>query len=257
MTTHGFGIDIGGTGMKGAVVDLSTGRLVTERFRIPTPRPATPTAMAGVVGELADRADWDGPAGVAFPGIVRRGVIGSAANIDESWIGVDGARLFGDALGHQVTMINDADAAGLAEMTYGAGRGRRGVVIMLTFGTGIGSGLFVDGTLVPNTELGHLELDGHDAESRAAARVRELEGIGWRDWAPRVQRYLRHVEMLFSPDLFIVGGGASKSSKKWLPLIDVATEIVPAELANSAGIVGAAASAPAQTVPVDSDVDGG
>jgi polyphosphate glucokinase len=179
--------------MKGAVVDLSTGRLVTERFRIPTPRPATPTAMAGVVGELADRADWDGPAGVAFPGIVRRGVIGSAANIDESWIGVDGARLFGDALGHQVTMINDADAAGLAEMTYGAGRGRRGVVIMLTFGTGIGSGLFVDGTLVPNTELGHLELDGHDAESRAAARVRELEGIGWRDWAPRVQRYLRHI----------------------------------------------------------------
>jgi polyphosphate glucokinase len=208
VTDRGFGIDIGGTGMKAAVVDLDTGSLVSERHRIPTPRPATPEAMAGVVRELVDGHGWDGPVGVAFPAIVRHGVVNLAANIDDSWIGVDADRLYTEACGHDVTMINDADAAGVAEMRFGAGRGRAGVVLMLTFGTGIGSGLFVDGRLVPNTELGHLELDGHDAETRAAAVVREREGIGWKQWAPRVERYLRHLEMLFSPDLFIVGGGA-------------------------------------------------
>lgn len=256
MTDVAFGIDIGGTGMKAATVDLRSGELVSERLRIATPRPATPAALAHVVGDLADRAGWRGPMGVAFPGIVRHGVVGLAANLDGSWIGVDGGHLFAEATGNEVSMVNDADAAGLAEMAFGVGRGRRGVVIILTFGTGIGSGFFVDGVLVPNTELGHLELDGHDAETRAAAVAREREGIGWREWASRVERYLRHVEMLFSPDLFIVGGGVSKSSEVWLPMIDIDTEIVPAEHANNAGIVGAALNAPV-AAPTGSDVDGG
>lgn len=253
----GFGIDIGGTGMKAAIVDLSSGRLASDRHRIATPQPSTPQAMAGIVGELVDHHGWEAPLGVAFPSIVRSGVVELAANIDSTWIGVDAAAVFSEACGHQVTIVNDADAAGIAETRFGAGRGRDGVVITLTFGTGIGSGLFVDGTLVPNTELGHLELDGHDAETRASAVVRESEGIGWGEWAPRVERYLRHVEMLFSPDLFIVGGGASKAADQWLPLIDVRTEIVPALMANNAGIVGAALVAPRAPLLVDSDVDGG
>jgi polyphosphate glucokinase len=236
----GFGIDIGGTGMKAAIVDLVTGSLASDRRRISTPQPATPAAMADVVRELVAFHGWNGPLGVAFPSIVRHGVVSLAANIDQSWLGVDADALFTEACGLEVTMLNDADAAGIAEMRFGAGRGRAGVVIMLTFGTGIGSGLFVDGNLVPNTELGHLELDGVDAETRAAAVVREREGIGWREWARRVERYLHHVEMLFSPDLFIVGGGASKAAAKWLPSIDLDTEIVPAEMRNNAGIVGAA-----------------
>jgi polyphosphate glucokinase len=237
---HGFGIDIGGSGMKAAVVDLTTGVLVSKRHRISTPQPATPAAMADVVRQLVDGHAWSAPLGVAFPGIVRHGVVGLAANIDRSWLGVDADALFTQACGLPVTMLNDADAAGIAEMRFGAGRGHTGVVIMLTFGTGIGSGLFVDGTLVPNTELGHLELDGHDAETRASAVVREREGLGWSEWAPRVERYLRHVEMLFSPDLFIVGGGASKAAEQWLPLISIETDVVPATMANNAGIVGAA-----------------
>jgi polyphosphate glucokinase len=251
VTRHGFGIDIGGSGMKAAIVDLDTGDLLSDRHRIATPRPATPEAMADVVRRLVDGHGWEQPLGVAFPAIVRRGVVHLAANIDESWIGVDADRLFGDVCGHDVTLVNDADAAGLAEMRFGAGRGRDGVVLMLTFGTGIGSGLFVDGTLVPNTELGHLELDGVDAETRAAAVVREREGIGWKQWAPRVERYLRHLEMLFSPDLFIVGGGASKAAAKWLPLISVDTEIAPAAMANNAGIVGAALVGAAGVSPAD------
>ncbi|HSM67718.1 MAG TPA: ROK family protein [Ilumatobacteraceae bacterium] len=239
-TGRGFGIDIGGTGMKAAIVDLDNGELVSGRRRIATPRPATPEAMAAVVLELLAAHRWDGPLGVAFPSIVRHGVVQLAANIDASWIGVDADRLFTEVTGHEVALVNDADAAGIAEMHFGAGRGRDGVVLMLTFGTGIGSGLFVDGTLVPNTELGHVELDGHDAETRASAVAREREGIGWDEWTPRVERYLRHLEMLFSPDLIIVGGGASKSADDWLPRISIGTEIVAAELANNAGIVGAA-----------------
>jgi polyphosphate glucokinase len=238
--SDGFGIDIGGSGMKAAIVDLTNGTLRSDRRRFDTPQPSTPEAMAEVVAQLVEFHHWNGPVGVAFPSIVRHGVVELAANIDESWVGVDAATLFSKACGHEVEMVNDADAAGIAEVRFGSGRNRAGVVIMLTFGTGIGSGLFIDGTLVPNTELGHLELDGHDAESRAAASVREREGLGWKQWAPRVERYLRHVEMLFSPDLFIVGGGASKSADRWLPLIDISTEIVPATMANNAGIVGAA-----------------
>ena len=237
---HGFGIDIGGTGMKAAIVDLTTGRLVSKRHRILTPQPATPTARAAVVEQLVDAQHWSAPLGVAFPSIVHHGIVGLAANIDASWVGVDADALFTQACGLDVSMINDADAAGIAEVRFGAGRGRGGVVIMLTFGTGIGSGLFIDSTLVPNTELGHLELDGHDAETRASAVVREREGMGWSTWAKRVERYLRHVEMLFSPDLFIVGGGASKAADQWLPSISIETEIVPATMANNAGIVGAA-----------------
>ena len=240
MTSLGLGIDIGGSGMKAAIVDLETGELASERIRIPTPQPATPVAMADVAAELVRRHGWTGSIGVGFPGIVRHGVVHSAANIDDSWISVDADAVFTAACGVDVAMVNDADAAGLAEIRWGAGNGVTGVVLVLTFGTGIGSGLFIDGTLVPNTELGHLELDGRDAESYAAASVREREGIGWKEWAPRVERYLRHVEMLFSPDLFIVGGGASKAADRWLPRISVDTPIVAAAMANNAGIAGAA-----------------
>ncbi len=240
----GLGVDIGGTGMKAAIVDLSSGVLCTPRLRIDTPQPATPEAMAGVVHELVTHFSWTSPAGVGFPAVVRNGVVGSAANIDASWIDVDADALFTRSAGVEVHMINDADAAGVAEMRFGAGKGREGVVMMLTFGTGIGSGLFIDGVLVPNTELGHLELDGVDAETRAAASARKRDDLSWSAWAKRVQTYLRHVERLFSPDLFIVGGGASKQADQWLPKVTIDTEIVPAQMANNAGIVGAALSAP-------------
>ena len=196
--------------------------------------------MASVVAELVDHFGWSGPFGVTFPGVVRHGVIYSAANVDTSWIGTDADALFTKATEMGVHVVNDADAAGLAEVRYGAGRGRTGVVIVLTFGTGIGSGLFVNGVLVPNTELGHLEVDGQDAEIRAAASAREREDLSWKEWAARVERYLRVVVKLFSPDLIIVGGGASRRADKWLPLIKVDAEIVPAALTNEAGIVGAA-----------------
>lgn len=246
--TLGFGIDIGGSGMKAATVDLSTGELASDRFRIDTPQPATPAAMAEVLCELVEHHGWTGPMGVAFPAVVRHGVVGSAANIDKSWLDVDADAVFTEASGRDVHMLNDADAAGLAEMRFGAGAQpdgspHPGVVMMLTFGTGIGSGLFVDGVLVPNTELGHLELDGHDAEKRASAKARERDDLSWKDWAGRVEHYLRHVEALFSPDLFIVGGGASKKPDKWLPHLDVSTPVVPAEMANNSGIVGAAIAA--------------
>jgi polyphosphate glucokinase len=236
----GFGIDIGGSGMKAAVVDFATGELASERLRIATPKPATPEAMAEVAADLVRGHGWTGSIGVGFPGIVHHGVVHSAANLDARWVGVDADAVLTEACGADVATLNDADAAGLAEMRWGAGRDVAGVVLVLTFGTGIGSGLFVDGTLVPNTELGHLELDGRDAESHAAASARERERIGWDEWAQRVDRYLRHVEMLFSPDLFIVGGGASKTARKWLPRISIDTPIVPAAMANNAGIAGAA-----------------
>ena len=235
-----FGIDIGGSGMKAAPVDLATGTLTAERHKILTPRPATPEAMAPVVAELVRHFDWSGPIGVTFPGVVRHGVVHSAANVDKAWLDTDADELFTKEVGTDVHVVNDADAAGLAEVRYGAGRDRRGVVLVLTFGTGIGSGLFVDGVLVPNTELGHIEVDGHDAESRAAASVREREDLSWRDWAKRVQRYLEAVVKLLSPELIIVGGGASRKADKWVPHLDVGTEIVPAALENEAGIVGAA-----------------
>jgi len=235
-----FGIDIGGSGMKAAPVDLAVGELVAPRYRIDTPQPAAPEPMADVVKQLVEHFEWSGPVGVTFPGVVRHGVTHSAANVDRSWIGTDADALFTAAAGCEVHVVNDADAAGLAEVRYGAGKDRRGVVLLLTFGTGIGSGLFVDGVLVPNTELGHLEIDGHNAEQRAAASAREREGLSWKAWAGRVQRYLETVVMLFSPELVIVGGGVSRRTEKWLHHVDVAVELVPAAMENEAGIVGAA-----------------
>ncbi|MFE5730590.1 polyphosphate--glucose phosphotransferase [Streptomyces sp. NPDC056528] len=241
-----FGVDIGGSGIKGAPVDLERGTPTEERHKVLTPQPATPDGVAGCVAEVVAHFGWTGPVGVTFPGVVTGSTIRTAANVDKSWIDVDAGALIGERIGGlPVTVLNDADAAGVAEMTFGAGRGRKGTVIMLTLGTGIGSALFVDGRLVPNTELGHLELKGHDAEKRASTKAKEDEDLSWEHWATRrVQKYLAHVEMLFSPELFIIGGGVSRKADKFLPLIEgIRAEIVPAELQNNAGIVGAAMAA--------------
>ena len=238
-----FGVDIGGSGIKGAPVDLDKGDLAQERCKVLTPHPSTPDAVADGVKEVVDHFGWTGPVGVTFPGVVTDGTtIRSAANVDKSWIGTDARVLLGDRLGGlPVTVVNDADAAGVAEMHFGAAKGRRGTVILLTFGTGIGSAVFVDGVLVPNTELGHLELHGHEAEKRASSKAKEDHDLSWEDWAHRVQKYLAHVEMLFSPELFIIGGGVSRKSHKFLDHITgIKAEIVPAQLQNNAGIVGAA-----------------
>ncbi|MBX9396781.1 ROK family protein [Streptomyces sp. TRM72054] len=238
-----FGVDIGGSGIKGAPVDLDRGDLADERFKVLTPHPATPDSVADGVKEVVDHFGWTGPVGATFPGVVTGGaMIRTAANVDKAWIDTDASVLLGDRLGGvPVTVVNDADAAGVAEMAFGAGRDRKGTVIMLTFGTGIGSAVFTDGVLVPNTELGHLELHGHDAEKRASSKVKEDHDMSWEDWAHRVRQYLAHVEMLFSPELFIIGGGVSRKAHKFLPHIEgIKAEIVPAELQNNAGIVGAA-----------------
>jgi len=242
---HPLGIDFGGSGIKGAPVDLGTGTFAADRVRIPTPEHSTPQAVAEVVRELlAAFPEHTGtPVGITVPGVVRHGVVQSAANIDEAWIGTDADTLFTRTLGRDVHVVNDADAAGIAEVRWGAALGVRGLVVVTTLGTGIGSALIMDGRLVPNSELGHLEIDGHDAESRAAASAREREGLSWQEWAERLTRYYSTVEMLFSPDLFVVGGGVSKKAEKFLPLIDVRTPLVPATLLNTAGIVGAAACA--------------
>jgi polyphosphate glucokinase len=238
-----YGIDIGGSGMKGALVDTRTGELLTERQRVPTPQPSTPEAVAKVVGQLCAQAGGPRLVGTTFPAIIQHGVARSAANVDRAWIGTDADKIFTEASGADVYVLNDADAAGLAEVRFGAARGVKGLVIMLTFGTGIGSAILVDGRLVPNSELGHLEIDGKDAERRAAASAREREDLSFGEWAKRVSRYLRRVEALFTPDLFVLGGGVSKRSVKWVPLLDVKTPIRIAELLNNAGIVGAAIAA--------------
>jgi polyphosphate glucokinase len=243
--TAAFGIDIGGSGIKGALVDVGTGVLTTERRRIATPKPSTPRAVAAVVAQLVADAGWRGDIGATFPAVIKHGVAQSAANVDRSWMGTDVDKVFTEAVGagSEVVVLNDADAAGIAEARFGAAKGVPGVVIMLTFGTGIGSALLMNGVLVPNTELGHLELDGHDAESRAAASVRDEHGMSYKVWAHRVNHYMRHVERLFTPDLFVVGGGVSKNSDKWVPLLDLQTPVRPAQLLNDAGIVGAAIAA--------------
>ena len=239
-----FGIDFGGTGIKGAPVDLDRGDFAAERVRIRTPEESVPAAIAEIMVELLGHfPDSTGPVGVTVPGVVHHGVVRSAANIDKSWIGTDADRLFTEATGRDVHVLNDADAAGLAEAHYGAARGRSGLVIVTTLGTGIGSAFLYDGVLVPNTELGHLEIDGHDAESRAANSAREREELSWQEWAGRLTRYYRTLERLFSPDLLVVGGGVSKRSEEFLPLLEIDTEIVPATLLNKAGAVGAALNA--------------
>ncbi|MFJ5261111.1 polyphosphate--glucose phosphotransferase [Streptomyces sp. NPDC088387] len=238
-----FGVDIGGSGIKGAPVDLDRGDLAEERFKVLTPHPATPDGVADGVRQVVEHFGWKGPVGLTFPGVVTGGhTVRTAANVDKSWIDTDARALFTGALGGlPTTVVNDADAAGVAEMAFGAGRDRRGTVILLTFGTGIGSAVFVDGALVPNTELGHLELHGHDAEKRASSKAKEDHELTWEHWAHRVQKYLAHVEMLFSPELFIIGGGVSRKADKFLHFIeDIKAEIVPAQLQNNAGIVGAA-----------------
>jgi len=243
--SRAFGIDIGGSGIKGAVVDTSSGTLLTKRVRIPTPHPSTPKAVAEVVATLLRDADWDGPVGATFPAVIQHGVARSAANVDKSWINTDVDAVFTEAApsASNVYILNDADAAGIAEARFGAAKDVRGVVIMLTFGTGIGSALLMDGVLVPNTELGHLELDGRDAEKRAAASARDDEKLSYKEWAKRVDRYMNHVQRLFTPDLFVVGGGVSKAAEKWVPLLHLDTPVKPAQLLNEAGIVGAAMAA--------------
>ncbi|MDT4991189.1 MAG: polyphosphate glucokinase [Actinoplanes sp.] len=241
-----LGIDIGGSGVKGAPVDTVRGELLQERYRVPTPQPSDVDSIVDAVAEVAGMFDGFDRVGVTFPGVVVDGVTRTAANVDKSWVDARAADLFSRRLGRPVSVLNDADAAGVAEVEFGAGRAQRGLIMMLTFGTGIGSALFLDGRLVPNTEFGHLELDGKDAELRASDRVRESEDMSWEKWAGRVQEYLGHVEALLSPRLFIIGGGVSKKSDKFFPLIDVRTPIVPAALLNNAGIIGAAVIAEQQ-----------
>lgn len=237
---QGFGVDIGGSGIKGAPVDVERGELVTERNRIETPQPATPDAVADVVARIVGDAGWTGPVGCTFPAVIKSGVAHTAANVDKSWIGTDAAALFTERTGQPTTVLNDADAAGVAEMAHGAGRSQRGVVLVLTLGTGIGSALFADGVLVPNTELGHLELDGVIAEHLAAAKVREVEDLSWKKWAKRLDAYLQEVDRLLWPDQIILGGGVSKHADKFLSHLHVRPTVVPAALHNDAGIVGAA-----------------
>jgi polyphosphate glucokinase len=238
-----LGIDIGGSGVKGAPVDTVRGELLAERYRLPTPQPSDVTSVVAAAAEVAGQfADYD-RVGITFPGVVVDGVVRTAANVDKSWIDAPAAQLFTEQIGHPVSVLNDADAAGVAEVTYGAGRDQRGLIMMLTFGTGIGSALFLDGKLIPNTEFGHLELHGKDAELTASDRVREEEGMSWEKWASQVEKYLRHVEALLSPRLFIIGGGVSKKADRFVPLIDIRTPMVPAMLLNNAGIIGAAVTA--------------
>lgn len=240
---HVLGIDIGGSGIKGAMVDLKKGDFATDRLRIPTPAESTPANVAKVVAEIVKHfADdlGDAPIGITIPAVVTHGQTRTAANIDKSWIDAPAEKIFEDALGRDVFLVNDADAAGVAEVVYGAAKGHPGLVIVTTLGTGIGSAMIHRGVLVPNSELGHLEIDGHDAETEAAASVRERLGLSFDEYVPRLQRYYETVEFLFWPDLFVVGGGISKNSDKFLPQLKLKTPIIPAKLRNAAGIVGAA-----------------
>jgi polyphosphate glucokinase len=239
----GFGLDIGGSGIKGAPVDLTTGELADDRFKVLTPQPSTPEAVAEAVAEVLDHFSWKGPIGATFPAAVIGGVAQTAANVDKSWIGTDIQAVLGQATGVEVTAVNDADAAGLAEAIFGAAKGHNGLVIVITLGTGIGSALVYQGVLIPNSELGHIELDGHDAETRASAGAREREDLSWSKWAKRLDRYFQALEFYFWPELIVVGGGVSRRAEKFLPLLTLKTPIVAATLHNEAGIVGAALAA--------------
>ena len=238
-----LGVDIGGSGIKGALVDIATGEMQTERRRIPTPNPAKPHKVAPLVAELAKHFEWRGPIGCGFPGVVRKGVTLTAANMHKQWIGLNTAHLFSQATGNDVVLVNDADAAGLAEVSFGAGKDVRGVILMITVGTGVGSALFVDGRLVPNTELGHIEVNGEDVELSTSDAARQREKLSWANWAARFEHYLGRLEFLFWPDLIILGGGVVKKAHRFIPLLNVRTRIVIAELGNNAGIVGAALAA--------------
>lgn len=245
MGKKAIGVDIGGTGIKAAVVDIKAGELVSERLRVGTPEGGEPEAIAEAVRDLVASLETksDRPVGICFPAVVQHGHTQSAANVSERWIGLNAKVLFEKTLGRSVHVLNDADAAGVAEIKFGAGKKRKGLVIMTTLGTGIGTALFYNGTLIPNAELGHLQIDGVDYESVAAYSAMERESLSFEQWAPRLQRYYGELEKLLVPDLFIVGGGISKQHEQFLPLLKLKTEIVPAELRNSAGIIGAAALA--------------
>lgn len=253
-----LGIDVGGTGIKAAVVDAARGTMVTERIRMATPKPATPGAVSRATAELVADLASGCPAGIGFPAVVCDGQTLTAANVDPSWQGAHAQEIFSAALGRPCTVVNDADAAGLAEMRFGAGRGESGVVLMLTLGTGIGSALFTDGTLVPNTEFGHLEIGGYKAETRAAGAVRERENLSWERWGGRLNEYLHHVEGLVWPELIILGGGVSKRPEKFLPFLKTRrARLAVASMGNAAGVVGAAlvayerrAAAPPQSMSV-------
>lgn len=236
-----LGVDIGGTGIKGAPVEVDQGDLEADRFRLTTPKKHTPHEVLKVVLEVVNHfPDVPGPIGVTFPGVVIRGVVHTAANMDKSWIGLDADKLFSETLGRPVTMMNDADAAGVAEMRFGSGKDKAGVVVMITLGTGIGCAVFHDGILLPNTELGHIEIEGKDAERLASGSARDDEKLTWKEYGRRIQKYLRKLDALLWPDLFIIGGGVSKEADKYLPDLKIRTPVVTAELLNNAGIVGAA-----------------
>ena len=235
-----LGIDVGGTGIKGGIVDSELGELVSERFRLATPQRKTPELITETVSRVVEHFAWQGSVGAGFPAVIRHGQVHTAANIHDSWIGLNVRDMFEAVTGCSFNVLNDADVAGMAEMRYGAGRGRDGVVLVVTLGTGIGSALFTDGHLVPNTEFGHIEIDGQAAESRAADSVRTRKDLSWKRWAERVDEYLHRIAFYLWPDLIIIGGGVSKKHDRFLPLLTVDTEIVPARLRNEAGIVGAA-----------------
>jgi polyphosphate glucokinase len=240
-----LGIDVGGSGIKGALVDVESGQLVSNRFRLRTPQPAAPKAVVKAIKKVAGRFKYSGPVGVGFPSVVLDGTVLSAANVDNAWIGFAGQQAMVDALECPVKLLNDADAAGFAEMRFGAGQGRKGLIMIVTLGTGIGTAMFINGRLVPNCELGHLYLRGHkrDAEEYASDRTRTDKELGWHEWASRLDEYLRHLEGLFSPNLFILGGGVSKKYRRFIPFLTLRTEVVPAMLRNEAGIIGAAMAA--------------
>jgi polyphosphate glucokinase len=238
---RGFGIDVGGSGIKGGIVDLDTGVLIGDRIKLLTPQPATPPAVAKTIAEVVNGFGWTGPLGVTYPGVVTHGVVQTAANVDKAWIGTSARDIISSELnGQDVTVLNDADAAGLAEERYGAGKDNSGLVILLTFGTGIGSAVIHNGTLIPNTEFGHVDVGGKEAEHRAASSVRDRKGWSYEKWTKQVTKVLIAIENVMWPDLFIAGGGISRKADKWVPLLENRTPVVPAALLNTAGIVGAA-----------------
>jgi len=235
-----LGIDIGGSGIKGAPVDIEKGVMLTERYRIPTPQPAKPKPVAKTVAKIAKHFNWNGPIGCGFPAAVQHGITRTASNVDKKWIGTNASALFSEATGCPVTVSNDADAAGLAEMAFGAGKGRQGVVLLVTIGTGLGTSLFTDGVLLPNTELGHIEINCEDAELMASDAARQRDELSWKKWGKRLDTYLDRMEQLIWPDLIILGGGVSKKHEKFIPYLTVQAEIVTAQTFNEAGIIGAA-----------------
>ena len=235
-----LGIDIGGSGVKGAIVNTKKGKLITGRYRIPTPQPATPEAVAEVIKKIARHFDWDGPIGAGFPGVMQQGIARTAANVDKSWIDKDLNKLFSNATGCRVHVVNDADAAGMAEAKFGAGKGEKGTIMLITVGTGLGTVIFTNGRLVPNLEFGHVILNGMDAETYTSDAARKRDKLDWKSWAGRFNEYLLYIEALFWPDKIIIGGGASKRPENFFPYLTVKAKVVPARLKNEAGIVGAA-----------------